>query len=69
MNTVPTGSGSGSATLDTESCYSTFDCELLASQAAMEHFRHFCGGRAFKLWIDHKLLVTAVSHVSVPISP
>ncbi len=27
---------------DTESRYSTFDCELLAAQAAIKHFRHFC---------------------------
>jgi hypothetical protein len=26
---------------DTESCYSTFDRELLASQAVIKHFRHF----------------------------
>jgi hypothetical protein len=26
---------------DTESRYSTFDRELLAAQAAIEHFRHF----------------------------
>ncbi len=29
---------------DTESRYSTFDCELLASNAAIKHFRHFCEG-------------------------
>jgi hypothetical protein len=27
---------------DTESCYSTFDHELLAAHAAIKHFRHFC---------------------------
>jgi hypothetical protein len=52
---------------DTESCYSTFDHESLAAQAAIKHFRHFCEGRAFQLWTDHKLLVTAISHVSAPI--
>jgi hypothetical protein len=54
---------------DTESRYSTFDREFLAAQAAIKHFRHFCEGRAFQLWTDHKPLVTALSHVSVPVSP
>jgi hypothetical protein len=40
----------------------------LATQAAIKHFRHFSEGRSFQLWIDHKPLVTALSHVSVPIS-
>jgi hypothetical protein len=54
---------------DTESRYSTFDCELLAAQAKIKHFHHFCEGRAFQLWTDHKPLVTAISRVSAPISP
>ncbi len=54
---------------DTESRYSTFDSELLAAHAAIKHFRHFCEGQAFQLWTDHKPLVTAISHVSAPISP
>jgi hypothetical protein len=49
--------------------YSTFDRELLAGQAAIKHFRHFCEGRAFQLWTDHKPLVSAISRVSAPISP
>ncbi len=53
---------------DTESRYLTFDCKLLAAQAAIKHFRHFCKGRAFQLLTDHKPLVTAISHVSTPIS-
>jgi hypothetical protein len=53
----------------TESHYSTFDCKLLAAQAAIRHFRHFCEGRLFQLWTDHKPLVTtALSRVSTPIS-
>jgi hypothetical protein len=32
---------------DTGSRYSTFDCKLLAAQAAIKHFCHFCEGRAF----------------------
>jgi cleavage and polyadenylation specificity factor subunit 1 len=54
---------------DTESRYSTFDRKLLAAQAAIKHFRHFCEGGAFQLWTDHKPLVTAISRVSAPISP
>jgi cleavage and polyadenylation specificity factor subunit 1 len=54
---------------DTESRYSTFNRKLLAAHAAIKHFRHFCEGRAFQLWTDQKPLVTAVSHVSAPISP
>jgi cleavage and polyadenylation specificity factor subunit 1 len=54
---------------DTESRYSTFDHKLLPAQAAIKHFHHFCEGRAFQLWTDHKPFVTAISHVSAPISP
>jgi hypothetical protein len=54
---------------DTEPRYSTFDRELLAAHAAIKHFRHFCEGRAFQLWTDHKPLVTVISLVSSPISP
>ncbi len=39
---------------DTESRYSTFDRKLLAAHAAIKHFLHFCEGRAFQLWTDHK---------------
>jgi hypothetical protein len=45
---------------DMESRYSTFDCELMAAQAAIKHLRHFWEGRAFQLWTDHKPLVTAL---------
>ncbi len=54
---------------DTESRYSTFDRKFFAAQAAIKHFHHFCEGRAFQVWTDHKPLVTAISHVSAPISP
>jgi hypothetical protein len=53
---------------DTESCYSTFDCKLLAAHAAIKHFCHFCEGCTFQLWTDHKPPVTAISLVSAPIS-
>ncbi len=46
-----------------------FDHELLAAQAAIKYFRHFCEGRAFQLWTDHKPIETALSRVSVPILP
>jgi valyl-tRNA synthetase len=54
---------------DSETSYSTFGCELLAAQAAIKHFHHFCEGHVFQLWTDYKSLVTALSCVSVPISP
>jgi hypothetical protein len=54
---------------DTESRCSTFDCELLAAHAAIKHFCNFCEGRAFQLWTDHKLLITAIARVSALISP
>jgi hypothetical protein len=54
---------------DTESRYSTFDRELSAAQAAIKHFHHFCEGRLFQRWTDHKPPVTALSRVSTPISP
>jgi hypothetical protein len=54
---------------DTESHFSTFDHELLAIQATIKYFRHFCEGRLFQLWTDPKPLVTALSRVSTPISP
>ncbi len=55
----------------TESRYSTFDHKLLAAHAhaAIKHFCHFCEGRAFQLWTNHKPLVTVISCVSAPISP
>jgi hypothetical protein len=54
---------------DTESRYSTFDCELLAAQEAIKHFHHFCEGRLFQLWTEHKPLVTALSRISTSIFP
>jgi hypothetical protein len=55
--------------MDTESRYSTIDRELLAAQAAIKHFRHFCEGHLFQLLTDHKPLINALSRVSTPISP
>jgi hypothetical protein len=61
---------------DTESCYSTFDPKLLAADAAIRHFCHFCESQAFQFLTNTNhtprvtalLLVTALSRVSVPIS-
>jgi hypothetical protein len=44
-----------------ESKYSTFDWELLNAVTAIRHFRHILEGRDFKLWTDHRPLVSAVS--------
>ncbi len=44
---------------DTESRYSTFDRELLASHAAIKHFFHFYEGRAFKFG-------RIINHLSLP---
>jgi hypothetical protein len=54
---------------DKESHYSTFDRELLAAQAITKHFCHFCEGCVFQLWTNHKSLVTALSCISISISP
>jgi hypothetical protein len=39
------------------------------AHAAIKLFCHFCEGRAFQLWTDHKPLITAISCVSALISP
>jgi cleavage and polyadenylation specificity factor subunit 1 len=49
-----------------ESKYSTFDRELLAAYAAIRHFRFMLEGRQFRLYTDHKPLVTAMVRVSPP---
>jgi hypothetical protein len=51
-----------------EKNYSTFDRELLASHAAVKHFRFFLEGREFMLFTDHKPLVAAMKRVSPPTS-
>jgi hypothetical protein len=53
----------------TKSPLFNIDRELLAAQAAIKHFRHFCEGRAFQLCTDHKPLVIALSCISAPVSP
>jgi hypothetical protein len=49
-----------------ESKYSTFDLELLAAVAAIRHFRHILEGQNFRLWTDHRPVVTALTLVSEP---
>ena len=39
---------------EAEQKYSAFDRELLASYAAVKHFRHFLEGRPFTIFTDHK---------------
>jgi RNase H-like domain found in reverse transcriptase len=43
--------------------YSTFNRELLAAQAAFNHFLPLVEGRQFQLWTDHKPLVAAMTRV------
>jgi transposase InsO family protein len=46
--------------------YSTFDRELTAIFAALRHFRFLLEGRQFRIFTDHKPLVTAFRRVSPP---
>ena len=46
---------------EAEQKYSAFDRELLASYAAVKHFRHFLEGRPFTIFTDHKPLTTVLS--------
>ena len=46
--------------------YSTFDPELLAAFSAVRHFRSLLEGRSFRLYTDHKPLVSALACVSPP---
>jgi RNase H-like domain found in reverse transcriptase len=49
----------------TEANYSTFDRELLAAQAAINHFLPKVEGRQFQLWTDLKPLVAAMTRVFI----
>ena len=40
-----------------ETCYSTFDRELLAIYLSIKHFRHFVEGRKFHIITYHKPLI------------
>jgi RNase H-like domain found in reverse transcriptase/Reverse transcriptase (RNA-dependent DNA polymerase) len=52
----------------TEANYSTFYRELLAAQAAINHFLPQVEGRQFQLLTDHKPLVAAMTRVAPPAS-
>ena len=43
-----------------ETRYNTFDCELLAINLAIQHFRHFLEGREFHVFTDYKPLTFAL---------
>ena len=43
-----------------ETCYSTFDRELLVVYLAIKHFQHFVEGRVFHIRIDHQPLTFAL---------
>ena len=53
----------------TESCYSTFDRELLAIYLSIKHFRHFIKGRIFHVVTDHKPLIYSLASNSNHYSP
>ena len=53
----------------TETCYSTFDTELLAIYQSIRHFRHLLEGRTFHVLTDHKPLIYALSSRSDRHSP
>lgn len=44
-----------------EQKYSTFDRELLAIFLGIKKFRHFLEGREFRIYTDHKPLITAIN--------
>ena len=48
----------------TEKNYSAFDRELLGSNEAIKHFRHFFEARPFTLYTDHKPLTYALPSAS-----
>ena len=52
-----------------ETCYSTFDRELLAIYIAIKHFRHFLERRSFRVLTDHKPLTPALSSHSDRYTP
>jgi hypothetical protein len=46
--------------------YSAFNRELLACFLGIPHFRYMLEGRAFTIYRDHKLLITAINCSSEP---
>ena len=45
-----------------------FDRELLAAYSGIKHFRFALEGRPFKLFTDHKPIVSALTGAALPIS-
>ena len=52
-----------------ETCYSTFDRELLGVYLAIRHFKWFIEGRVFHMYTYHKPLTFAISSGSTQHSP
>jgi len=52
--------------LPAQTRYSTFDRELLAVFMALRHFRFMLEGRQFRIFTDHKPLVTAINRTTPP---
>ena len=50
----------------TEAKYSAFDRELLASYSSIRHFQFLLEGSELTLFMDHKPLMQALSHSSLP---
>ena len=50
----------------TQSKYSAFDREMLATYLAIRHFRYMLEGRKFHILTDHKPLTQAIRRVSPP---
>ena len=51
-----------------EKNYSVFDKELLAVYSGIRHFRFALEGRPFRLFTDHRPIVSAMTRVTLPIS-
>ena len=51
---------------DTKTCYSAFDCKLLAAFSIIHNFRFLLEGRDFILFTDHKCLTHAIFRTTPP---
>ena len=49
--------------------YATFDRELLAAYATIQHFQELLECCSFQLWTDHKPLVAALESAATPKTP
>ena len=48
--------------------YSAYDKELLAIYLAVHHFRHWVEGRPFRIFTDHRPLISAFQKATTPLS-